>query len=135
MPELLILFNILEYMESEGLSSKLVRISIDEELKNAINSKHGTSFSIDDLQKAADKCKAHDWLQHTSIGSGKYSDLGITTKGVGAARSKKNSIELLNSRKPLKQASDYIEDHKGLFVVLGFFLALLTLLVRIAGEP
>jgi hypothetical protein len=127
-----ILANIIDYMEKNGVTAKLVRLDVDQKLVNAIYSKSGTQYSILELQKAVDKCIAHEWLTHRSIGE-KYKYLGITPKGVGAARSKEKSEEMKRSRTKIKRASDYIEDHKGLFLFLGFLIALLTLASKFFG--
>ena len=98
-----------------------------------INNVNKTNYTLEALQKAADKCFAHEWLEHAELGCGKYGGLRITPKGVGAARSKRKSEELKASRGRLKKVSDYIEDHKGLFVVLGFLLALATFALKLLG--
>ena len=134
MPEFKILNNVLDYMESTGNTYKTVRISINEELVGEINESNGSSYTVEELQSAADKCIAHEWLKHTVMGAGPYGSLGITPRGVGAARSKRKSEEMKESRSLLKKASDYIEDHKGLFVVLGFLLTLATFALKIIGE-
>ena len=134
MPEFKILNNILDYMESNGTTYKMVEITIDEALVEEINSDGKVSYSLEELKIAADKCLAHEWLKHSYLGSGKYENLQITPKGVGAARSKQKSEELKSSRSFLKKSSDYIEDHKGLFIVLGFLLALATFALKIFGD-
>ena len=134
MPEFKILNNILDYMEFNGTTYKLVEITIDEELVEQINTANKSSHSLEDLQKAADKCLAHEWLKHSCLGGDKYAHLQITPKGIGAARSKQKSDKLKSSRSFLKKSSDYIEDHKGLFIVLGFVLALATFALKLFGE-
>jgi len=134
MPEFKILNNILDYMESHGTTYKLIEISINEELVEDINAENKSSYTLEELQKATDKCLAHEWLKHSYLGSDKYAHLKITPKGVGAARSKQKSDELKASRSFLKKSSDYIEDHKGLFIVLGFFLGLATFSLKIFGD-
>ncbi len=125
MPEFKILTNVINFMESNGSTYKVVTFSIDQDLANEINSKHGTKYSVQVLEKAADKCIAHEWIERRSL-DGKYDNLGITPKGIGAARSKTKAEELKASRSRLKKISDYIEDHKGLFVALGLIVALAT---------
>lgn len=125
MPEFKILTNIIGFMEANGVTAKVVTFEVDQKLADEINSAHGTDYSVSDLEKAVDKCVANEWIAHRSLGE-KYKYLGITPKGVGAARSKARSEEIEASRTRLKKVSDYIEDHKGLFVVLGFFVALAT---------
>jgi len=132
-PEFLILDNVIDCMEENGATYKLVHVTIDEELLNEINGSSKEQFNLEQLQKAADKCLAHEWLKHTSLGD-KYRHLQITPKGIGAARSKKRAQELKASRGLLKKLSDYIEDHKGLFVVLGSLLALATFALKIMGD-
>lgn len=131
MPEFKILNHVIDYMESTGSTYKLVTLSVDQELVDQINEENKTSYSLAELEKATDKCLAHEWLEHAALGGGKYGSLRITHKGVGAARSKRKSEEQKASRSPLKKASDYVEDHKGLFVVLGFLVALTTLSLKI----
>ncbi len=132
MPEFKILANIIAFMESSGSTYKVVTFSVDQKLADEINSKYKTTYSVQELEKAADKCVAHEWIERRSLGSS-YSYLGITPKGVGAARSKARSEELKASRSTLKKISDYIEDHKGLFVVLGFMVALATFASKFFG--
>lgn len=133
MPEFKILNHVIDYMESTGSTYKLVTLSIDEKLVEQINSENKSKFTLKELEKATDKCLAHEWLEHAALGS-KYDDLRITPKGVGAARSKRKSEELKSSRSFLKKTSDYIEDHKGLFVVLGFLVAIATFALKVFGE-
>lgn len=120
-------------MESTGTTYKLIRLSIDEKFVEEINKDNKTNYTLQDIEKATDKCLAYEWLTHTSCGN-KYGDLGITPKGVGAARSKRKAEEIKSSRSLIKRISDYIEDHKGLFVVLGFIVAVGTFALKIFGE-
>jgi hypothetical protein len=134
MPEFSILNNILDDMESNGTTYKLVEITINEELVEEINKESKGSHTLEELKKAADKCLAHEWLKRRGLGGDKYAHLQITPKSVGAARSKQKSEELKSSRSFLKKVSDYIEDHKGLIIVLGFLLALATFALKILGD-
>lgn len=130
MPEYALLNNVVDYMEANGYTYKTVTLDIDDKLVQEINEARKEKFTLTQLEKAADKCLAHEWLNHAFIGS-KYKGLQITPKGIGVARSKKRADELKANRSHLKKASDYIEDHKGLFVVLGFLLALATLALKV----
>ncbi|PUE24747.1 hypothetical protein B9Z39_13650 [Limnohabitans sp. JirII-29] len=132
MPEFKILANIIDFMEADGVTAKVVTFAVDEQFADHINSKYGTSYSVSDLEKAVDRCIANEWMDHRSLGE-KYKYLGITTRGVGAARSRARAEEIKASRTWLKKASDYIEDHKGLFVVLGFLVALATFASKFFG--
>lgn len=126
MLEFIVLANIIDLMEATGATAKVVTFAVDQQLADEINSKHGTCYSVDDLQTAVDKCLANEWITHRSLGE-KYKSLSITSRGIGVARSRARAEELKASRSWLKKTSDYIEDHKGLFVVLGFLIALATL--------
>lgn len=132
MPEFKILANIIGFMEANGVTAKVVTFEVDQKLADEINSAHGTDYSVSDLEKAVDKCVANEWIAHRSLGE-KYKYLAITPKGVGAARSKARSEEIKASRTRLKMVSDYIEDHKGLFVALGFLVALATFASKFFG--
>ena len=134
MPEYNILNNIIDYMEATGSNYKVVTVSIDQKLVDEINNSCKTKYSLNELEKATDKCLAHEWLKHISISGDKYNSLGITPKGIGVARSKKKAEELKKARSIFKKTSDYIEDHKGLFIVLGFFLTLATFALKLIGE-
>jgi hypothetical protein len=89
MPEFKLLDNVIDYMESTGSTYKLVTLGVDEKLLNEINSQNNTTYTLNELKKAADKCLAHEWLTHAAMGGGKYGNLRITPKGVGAARSRR----------------------------------------------
>lgn len=128
-----ILDNILTFMEEKGLNYKVVVITIDQDLTDEINAKHKTKISLEDLQRAAAKCLAHEWLEPSYIGSGQFEALQITPKGIGAAKSKKKSNETKSSRGILKKISDFIEDHKGLFILLGFLIAAATFATKFMG--
>jgi len=133
-PEFKILSHIVEYMESTGTTYKLVQITVDQEFTDEINSNYQTKFTLSDIEKATDKCLAHEWLKHTAMGGTKYSFIGITPKGVGAARSKQKAQELKTSRTWLKKTSDYIEDHKGILIFFGSAIALATFILKVTGE-
>jgi len=132
-PEFKILNHVIDLMESKGLTHKTVRVSIDEELVEIVNSGNGSALTLDQLKKAADKCLANEWLECVELGGG-YRHLRITQKGLGAARSRRRADEIKASRSSLKVVSDYIEEHKGVFLVLGFFVALATLAVKLFEE-
>lgn len=134
MLEFKLLYNVIDYMESNGLTYKMVQLTVNKELTEEINKTSEKSYSIQELERAADICFAHDWLEQTVLGAGKYAMLKITPKGVGAARSKRRAEQERAARGILKKTSDYIEDHKGLFIILGFLLGLATLSLKIFGD-
>lgn len=129
---LAILNNVVAFMEKNGATRDTVMFDIDESLVHDIYESTGHQYTIEELQVASDKCIAHEWLKHKSIGS-KYGCLGITEKGVGIVRSIRAQELAKKNRKPLKKLSDFIEDHKGLMVALGFFVALAGLFVKFIG--
>ncbi|ASJ23634.1 hypothetical protein [Laribacter hongkongensis] len=132
MPEFKILANIIDFMEANGNTAKEVIFSVDKQFADEINRKHGSNYSISDLEKAVDKCIANEWIEYRALGQ-KYGHLGITTRGIGVARSRARAEEIKASRTWLKKVSDYIEDHKGLFLVLGFLLGLATFASKFFG--
>lgn len=118
-------------MEREGVNHKSVRLDIDAALAEQMTKARSTSVAVEDLQRLADKCLANAWLEHAVIGAGKYGHLVLTSTGVGVIRSRQRKKEALNARTNLKKISDYIEDHKGLFVALGALIALAGLLTKL----
>jgi hypothetical protein len=133
MLEFKILNNFVDYMESTGLTANAVTFYIDNDFVDEINSNNQSSYSLEELEKATDRCLAHEWIKHISYDD-KYANLRITPKGVGVARSKIKAEKLRSSRSRLKKTSDYIEDHKGIFLVLGFLLTISTLALKVFGD-
>jgi hypothetical protein len=121
-------------MESTGTTYKTVNCTINQKLVDEINGKEGINYSLRDFEAATDKCLANEWLERKYMGCSMYSNLAITQKGLGVVRSKRRQEELKKSRSWLKKISDFIEDHKGLFIVLGFLLAIATFILKILGD-
>ncbi len=130
---LAILSNVVDWMEKNGSTHNTVSFAIDESLVNEIYEDSGRQYSITELETAADKCLAHEWIAHRSLGA-KYSSLTITEKGLGIVRSKRKQESDRKNRKILKKISDYIEDHKGLFVFLGLAVAVATLIIKLLTD-
>ena len=118
-------------MEREGVNHKLVRLDIDSAVAEQMTKALYTPVTLEDLQRLADKCLANEWLEHAAMGAGKYGYLVLTSTGVGVIRSRQRKKEVLDARTTLKKISDYIEDHKGLFVALGALIALAGLLAKL----
>lgn len=125
-----LLESIVIFMEKEGTNYKTVTFNIDNDQVEEIYDFIGKEYTIEQLEGAVDICLAHEWIEHRSM-SGKYNNLGLTEKGIGVVRSKRKQKEILNNRTLLKKTSDYIEDHKGLFVFLSFTIALTSLLITV----
>lgn len=127
-----ILKHIVAFMEKTGSTRNTVFFDIDEKLVNELYDSTGHQYTLEELQKAADKCIAHEWITRKSISS-KYNYLEISEKGVGIVRSIRAQEHAKKNRKPLKKISDFIEEHKGLMVVLMFFVALAGVFVKFIG--
>ena len=123
-----------EEMESWGENRKHVRLDIDESMVKRINDRKGRKIDLEQLRKYADRCLANEWLEHTVMGVGKYGQLSITTTGLGVVRSRQRKKEALANRTSFKKLSDYIEDHKGFFILLGATIAVAGLLIKLFGE-
>ncbi|MGF1845320.1 hypothetical protein L4C39_19435 [Vibrio clamense] len=134
MAEYALLNDVIDCMEKNGCTYKTVQLNIDEDLVNEINENNKKCFTLEQLQKGADKCLAHEWLKRTHLGGNHYFNLQITPKGVGAIRSKNRAEELKANRSMMKKISDYIEDHKGLFLMFGFLIAASTLALKFIGD-
>ena len=126
-------FDILELyadeMERQGAGRQQVRLSVDDSMLSALCEKLNIRATLEELQMSADKCFANEWLEHTILGGGKYGYLSLTAMGLEVVRSVQYQKETLEKRSLLKRFSDYIEDHKGLFVVLSAVIALIGLVL------
>ncbi len=116
-------------MERQGSNRKLVRLDIDDSFVGQLMAL-GLETTIAQAQRLADRCLANEWLEHTVMG-GKYISLSLTAAGFGVVRSRQLRKQQLDGRGFLKKVSDYIEDHKGLFVALGVVIALAGLLAKL----
>ena len=126
--DLALLYFVVDLLEEKGVTHKLEMFSINESLVSKINQKFKTEFSLVDLQKATDKCLAHEWIEKITkeLAANKHTNLGITQKG--------KADDLIANRSTLKKASDYVEEHKGIFILLGSIIGLTMLGLKIFGE-
>ncbi|WP_444935333.1 hypothetical protein ACJJIW_12430 [Microbulbifer sp. JMSA004] len=131
MNEYNLLIHILECCEESGNRHDRVRFDVGHELVEELHNRYRLRPSIDELKKIVDRCYSREWLEHAYLGSGRYNGLKLTTKGMGVATSKRKSEELRKNRPLLKTISDYIEDHKGLFLLLGSVVAITGLIISI----
>lgn len=120
-----------EEMERQGVNRNLVRLDADDSMAAKLSSKTEKEVSSEQIQRLVDRCLANEWLEHAAMGVGKYGQLALTTTGFGVVRSRQRKEESLARRSFLKRASDYVEEHKGLFVALGAAIALAGLLVKL----
>jgi len=125
-----ILVVFVEEMKSRGENRRFVRLNIDESMVERINARKGSKIDLEQLLKYADRCLANEWLEHTVM-AGKYVSLSITTLGLGVVRSRQRKEEVFANRTLLKKFSDYIEDHKGLFILLATAIAIAGLLIKL----
>lgn len=131
MDEYKLLIHILEFCEENGSRYENVHFDIGHRLVEELYDRYGVEPSIDELKKIADRCYAREWLGYAYIGGGRHNGLKLTTKGMGVATSKRKSAELRKNRPLLKKISDYIDEHKGLFVLLGSAIAFSGLIISI----
>jgi|GEM_PF-662970 len=114
----------------QGQAHNLIRLSANARMVEDIYEKTRISITENELQQVADICLANSWVNHATMGSGKYGNLQLTTIGIGVAKSKKKQSEILSKKSILKKSSDYIEEHKGLFIFLGFVVAVVGLIIN-----
>jgi len=131
MDEYKLLIHFLEFCEENGHRQGDVHFDVDRKLVDELYERYGIQPSIEELKIIVDRCYAREWLEHAYLGSGRHNGLKLTTKGVGVATSKRKSQESCQNRPLLKKASDYIDDHKGLFVLLGSAIAIYGLIISI----
>jgi hypothetical protein len=133
MNEYKLLIYIFEFCEENGSLYKNFHFDINHKLVEELYKKYRLEPTIEELETIADRCYAREWLEHTYLGSGKYNGLKLTQKGMGVAISKRKVEEKKNDRTRLKKASDYIEEYKGIFILLAVLTAIagvaVTLLV------
>lgn len=120
-------------MLEKGEPHHLVRMSVDSEMAGRIAEERGIWVEEEQLQELAGRCLANKWLSHTTMGGGKYSDLQLTTQGYGVAKSKREQKKIAEEKGRLKKISEYIEEHRGLFIFLGTLVAIVGLLIKIYG--
>jgi hypothetical protein len=121
-------------MLTNGHAHNLVRLSVDARMVEGIYEKSHHSVTEDELHRLADICLANGWVKQTVVGAGKHGHLQLTTQGFGVCKSKQKQQEMLKSRSLLKKVSDYIEVHKGLFVLLGFVVAVIGVAIKYYGS-
>ena len=120
-------------MLERGQPINLVFLSVDARMLCYINEKFKISVTQDGLQEIADICLANSWIEYMTL-NGQYRDLQLTTTGFGVVKSKRKQVEQLSNRSIFKKTSDYIEDHKGLFVLFGFIIGLAGLFIKFYGS-
>lgn len=118
-------------MEEDGVPRNVIHLDVDQAAADLMRDKLNVVATLEDVQRIADKCLAHEWLEHQFLGAGQYGSLSLTATGHGVVRSLQVKEAAKASRSILKRASDYVEDHKGLFVVIGVLIALAGVLIKL----
>lgn len=113
-------------MESQGLTSKQALISFSEEKLQEINKKYKTDISVEKMEIILNKLISREYIKRNYLGGG-FLGLEITSKGVGIIISLRSKEESKKKRKFFKKISDYIEDHKGIFALVGILIAAIGL--------
>jgi hypothetical protein len=118
-------------MEENGASRNVVDLDVDQAAADLMRDKLNVAATVEDVHRFADKCLAHEWLEHKFLGAGQYGSLSLTATGHGVVRSLQVKEAAKAKRSILKRASNYVEDHKGLFVVIGALIALAGVLTKL----
>ena len=121
-------------MLKEGVKHNLIRITLDHRTIEDIYETTSYSATEDEIQKLIDICLANNWLEQKTIGVGQYNNLQLTTTGLGVVTSKRRQKENENQKTFMKKTSEYIEDHKGLFLLFGFIIAAAGLILNYLKE-
>ncbi|MCG3676149.1 hypothetical protein [Aliarcobacter butzleri] len=121
-------------MESKGLTIKTVHISFSEEELKEINEKYKTKITLEKMREVLNKLLSHEYLKRAYLNGDNFSGLELTLKGLGVVNSLRSKEETKKKRKLLKKISDYVEDHKGIFLVLGFLITVITLFLKFEGK-
>ena len=114
-------------MIKNGDSYKSTRLTVNNKLVEEIYENHQVSLTLDELKKLANLSKANDWLDYDAMCECCYK---LSISGLGVVKSKRLQKEQYKKRSLLKKLSDSIEEHKGLFVLLGVVIAFAVLLIR-----
>jgi len=117
-------------MEKHGVTRNQVRFDIDEETANLMHERLGVNVTLEEAQRFADKCLAHEWLEHVFLGAGQYGALCLTASGHGVVRSLQVKEAAKAKRSRLKKISDFIEEHKGISAAIGVLIAIVGLLIK-----
>lgn len=134
MDEYKLLLHILEYCEEHGNRYDHVHFNVDHELVEELYDRYDLQPTIEELKALVDRCYAREWLEHAYLGGGRHKGLKLTAKGMGVAVSKRKSDEMKSRRTPFKKVSDYIEEHKGIFLLLGFLVAAIGLISTLVSR-
>lgn len=132
--ERIFLEHFVDNMESKGLTIKTVHISFSEEELKIINEKYKTNVTLEKMKEVLNKLLSHEYLKRAYLTGDNFSGLELTLKGLGVVNSLRSKEETKKKRKLLKKISDYVEDHKGIFLVLGFLITVITLFLKFKGN-
>lgn len=117
-------------MIKHGTTHKCIMIDIDDKFLKTLKTNSKIKISIEEAREVIDKCIANEWIEHGVMGN-QYGGLQLTTSGLGLVKSKLQKIEESANRTLLKKVSDFVDEHKGVFVLLSFIISAFSLLVAI----
>lgn len=110
-------------MYTHGINKDLFTLSINQ-INERIKNKTRKDISLDELRSLLNECLADEWLRNQYF-EDTYS---LTPTGKGVITSRRSKKELLANRSFLKKASDFFDDHKGLFIPLSAFSGVVALI-------
>lgn len=131
--EQVILFHFVDTMEKEGHTINLVHITFTDSEREIINKQYNIKITYENMEEILNRLLSHEYIKYTIFGGEPFSHLKLTLKGLGIVNSIRNKEEQKKQKSNLKKASDYVEDHKGLFLAFGFAVALITLILKFKG--
>lgn len=131
--EKIVLFYFVDTMEAQGVTVKGLHIIFSPETVEEMNKKYSKTITFEKTIENLNRLLSHEYVKRASLGNA-HLHLSITSKGLGVVNSLRKKEEDLKNRSILKKLSDYIEDHKGLFVLLGSIGLIITLILKFKGN-
>jgi hypothetical protein len=64
-------------MEKEGVTRGQISFDIDQATVDLMRERLGVNATLEEIQRFADKCLAHEWLEHVLMGTGQYGALSL----------------------------------------------------------
>jgi len=115
-------------MESSGMPK--TSLNIDQIFSDRLYSITSVQVELPQLEKLVDQALSREWLERTHIG-GDYTRIAITRTGIGAIRSRIVRDSKKAAAPRCVKFSKYVEERKGLLILIGALAALATLIWRI----
>lgn len=115
-------------MIKRGQAYNSVLLNVDLKLAKDISDEIKKEVTEHNLRELADICLANGWISRTTLGL--YSNLQITLSGMGVINSKRKQQDATDKKGALKKSSEYIDEHKGIFILLGFLGTIIGLIMN-----